>query len=84
MYDISPTDELTSLSIPDVNRHWVTVGGTYHFTDDNSVDVGIGFIIGGSQNIDESLTTIPGTSSNITADVSADAVLLGVQYQHRF
>ncbi|CAH6955534.1 outer membrane beta-barrel protein [Vibrio sp. 070316B] len=84
MYDISPTDELTSLSIPDVNRHWVTVGGTYHFTDDNSVDVGIGFIIGESQNIDESLTTIPGTSSNITADVSADAVLLGVQYQHRF
>lgn len=84
MYDISPTDELTSLSIPDVNRHWVTVGGTYHFTDNNSVDVGIGFIIGESQNIDESLTTIPGTSSNITADVSADAVLLGVQYQHRF
>ncbi|CAH7071688.1 Aromatic hydrocarbon degradation protein [Vibrio chagasii] len=84
MYDISPTDELTSLSIPDINRHWVTVGGTYHFTDDNSVDVGIGFIIGESQNIDESLTTIPGTSSNITADVSADAVLLGVQYQHRF
>jgi long-chain fatty acid transport protein len=84
MYDISPTDELTSLSIPDVNRHWVTVGGTYHFTEDNSVDVGIGFIIGESQNIDESLTTIPGTSSNITADVSADAVLLGVQYQHRF
>ncbi|MCZ8499922.1 outer membrane protein transport protein [Vibrio lentus] len=31
MYDISPTDELTSLSIPDVNRHWFLVGGTYNF-----------------------------------------------------
>ncbi|MFA0406314.1 outer membrane protein transport protein [Vibrio sp. 10N.222.52.C12] len=84
MYDISPTDELTSLSIPDVNRHWLTVGGTYNFTDASSVDVGVGFIIGESQDIDENLTTIPGTSSNITADVTADALLLGVQYQHRF
>lgn len=84
MYDISPTDELTSLSIPDVNRHWLTVGGTYSFTAATSVDVGVGFIIGESQDIDENLTTIPGTSSNITADVTADALLLGVQYQHRF
>ncbi|MEZ8545383.1 outer membrane protein transport protein [Vibrio splendidus] len=84
MYDISPTDELTSLSIPDVNRHWLTVGGTYNFTAASSVDIGVGFIIGESQDIDENLTTIPGTSSNITADVTADALLLGVQYQHRF
>ena len=84
MYDISPTDELTSLSIPDVNRHWLTVGGTYNFTAASSVDIGVGFIIGESQDIDESLTTIPGTSSNITADVTADALLIGVQYQHRF
>ncbi|MFS1492389.1 outer membrane protein transport protein [Vibrio splendidus] len=84
MYDISPTDELTSLSIPDVNRHWLTIGGTYNFTEASSVDVGVGFIIGESQDIDENLTTIPGTSSNITADVTADALLLGVQYQHRF
>ncbi|MFA0425415.1 aromatic hydrocarbon degradation protein, partial [Vibrio sp. 10N.222.54.A1] len=54
------------------------------FTHASSVDVGVGFIIGESQDIDENLTTIPGTSSNITADVTADALLLGVQYQHRF
>tara|TARA_B100001059_G_scaffold192244_1_gene195690 strand:+ start:1269 stop:1457 length:189 start_codon:yes stop_codon:yes gene_type:complete len=62
----------------------MTVGGTYHFTDGNSMDVGTGFIIGESQNIDESLTKVLGTSSNITAVASADAFLLGVQYQHRF
>jgi len=62
----------------------MTVGGTYHFTDGNSMDVGIGFIIGESQNIDESLTKVLGTSSNITAVASTDAFLLGVQYQHRF
>lgn len=48
------------------------------------MDVGIGFIIGESQNIDESLTKVLGTSSNITAVASTDAFLLGVQYQHRF
>ena len=61
-----------------------TVGGTYNVTAASSVDIGVGFIIGESQDIDENLTTIPGTSSNITADVTADALLLGVQYQHRF
>ncbi|OBT22635.1 aromatic hydrocarbon degradation protein [Vibrio tasmaniensis] len=82
MYDISPTDELTSLSIPDVNRHWLTVGSTYHLTTTSSVDIGVGLIIGESQHIDESLDGLSRT--NVTADVTADALLLGVQYQHRF
>ncbi|WP_061038204.1 outer membrane protein transport protein [Vibrio coralliirubri] len=82
MYDISPTDELTSLSIPDVNRHWFTVGGTYHLTTTSSVDLGVGFIVGESQHVDESLDGLSRT--NVTADVTADALLLGVQYQHRF
>lgn len=82
MYDLSPTDELTSLSIPDVNRHWFTVGSTYHITESSSVDVGLGFIVGETAEVDESLTVV--SPSNISANVTADAVLLGVQYQHRF
>ncbi|MGF1755181.1 outer membrane protein transport protein [Vibrio makurazakiensis] len=82
MYDLSPTDELTSLSIPDVNRHWFTIGSTYHITESSSVDVGLGFIVGESAEVDESLTVV--SPSNISANVTADAVLLGVQYQHRF
>ncbi|WP_299132556.1 outer membrane protein transport protein [uncultured Vibrio sp.] len=82
MYDMSPTDELTSLSIPDVNRHWFTVGGTYHLTSASSVDLGIGFIVGESQYVDESLDAL--SKTNVTSDVTADALLVGVQYQHRF
>ncbi|WP_373953671.1 outer membrane protein transport protein [Vibrio pomeroyi] len=82
MYDVSPTDELTSLSIPDVNRHWFTVGGTYHLTPASSVDLGIGFIVGESQHVDESLDALSRT--NVSADVTANALLVGVQYQHRF
>ena len=84
MYDASPTDSLTSLSIPDVNRHWLTVGGSYAMTQNSSIDLGVGIVMGETDYVDESLTTIPGTQSNITADVSADALLVGMQYQYRF
>ena len=84
MYDASPTDNLTSLSIPDVNRHWLTVGGSYAMSRHSTIDVGVGVVMGESDYVDESLTTIPGSQSNITADVSADALLVGVQYQYRF
>lgn len=50
----------------------------------SSIDLGVGIVMGESDDVDESLTTIPGTQSNITADVSADALLVGMQYQYRF
>jgi long-chain fatty acid transport protein len=84
MYDASPTDNLTSLSIPDVNRHWLTVGGSYAMTQNSSIDLGVGIVMGETDYVDESLTTIPGSQSNSTADVSADALLVGMQYQYRF
>lgn len=82
MYDLSPVDEVTSLSIPDVNRHWFTVGGTYHLTASSSVDLGLGFIVGEHDQVDENLEVTSVT--NVTADVTANALLVGLQYQHRF
>ncbi|MCW8336566.1 OmpP1/FadL family transporter, partial [Vibrio paucivorans] len=84
MYDMSPVDELTSLSIPDSDRHWLAFGGTYHFTKNSSVDLGVSFLFGEQTQVDESLTTIPDTYTNITSDISTGAVLFGLQYQHKF
>ncbi|USD43996.1 outer membrane protein transport protein [Vibrio sp. SCSIO 43135] len=84
MYDMSPVDELTSLSIPDSDRHWLAFGGTYHFSKASSVDLGVSFLFGEQTQVDESLTTIPDTYTNITSDISTGAVLFGLQYQHKF
>lgn len=84
MFDASPVDELTSLSIPDSDRHWAAFGTTYHVTSNSAIDLGVSFLVGEEAQVNESLTTIPGTYTNIAANVSTDALLFGIQYQHKF
>ncbi|MCW8329207.1 OmpP1/FadL family transporter [Photobacterium sp. SDRW27] len=82
MYDLSPVDEINSLSIPDSDRHWFTVGATHYFTKDFSVDLALGYLVGEETKIDESMTII-GTS-NIAALTNNSAWLGGLQVNYSF
>ncbi|MFA0812810.1 OmpP1/FadL family transporter [Microbulbifer epialgicus] len=42
-----------TLSIPDTDRQWLTLGGTYHHTDKLSVDAGIAYLWGDDEKIQE-------------------------------
>lgn len=82
MFDASPVDQLTSLSIPDSDRHWISFGSSYHFNENSTVDLGVSWVIGESTQVDESLEIV-GTE-NVAATVTPDALIVGIQYQHKF
>ncbi|GIC75664.1 outer membrane protein transport protein [Moritella sp. F3] len=84
MYDHAPTDSLESVSIPDSNRHWLSVGTTYKLSQSQSIDLGVSYILGEDTAVEESLTTIPGTESSINGVVESSAWLFGLQYNHSF
>ncbi|ANO33267.1 long-chain fatty acid transporter [Vibrio breoganii] len=75
MHDTSAQDEITSISVPDSDRNWISAGATYHFSDDSNMDFGITYLIGSDEAVDEGL---------ITATTRADAILVGLQYSHSF
>lgn len=84
MYDHAPTDTLESLSIPDANRHWLSLGTTYKISRSQSIDLGVSYILAEDTAVEESLTTIPGTESSINGVVTSSAWLFGLQYNHSF
>ncbi|MPW35398.1 outer membrane protein transport protein [Vibrio sp. B1Z05] len=92
MHDTSAQDELTSISVPDSDRNWISAGASYHFTENSTLDFGITYLIGADQNVSES-TQFPaplpdgsvGLGNNtITATTRADAILVGLQYNQKF
>ncbi|UTV28451.1 porin [Photobacterium atrarenae] len=82
MYDLSPVDQINSLSIPDSDRHWFTLGATHNFSQALSVDVALGYIVGEETKIDESMTIV--RTSNIAALTNNSAWLAGLQLNYRF
>jgi len=84
MYDHAPTDTLQSVSIPDANRHWISLGSTYKISQSQSFDLGISYILAEDTSVEESLTIIPGTESSINGIVESSAWLFGLQYNHSF
>lgn len=82
MYDASPVDELTSLSIPDTNRHWFTFGLTHAFSKQWTIDGAVGLLVGEEAQVDESLTVID--TSNIQSDVTTNAWMAGIQVNYKF
>jgi long-chain fatty acid transport protein len=80
MYDTSAQDEITSISVPDSDRQWFSAGASYHFSENNSLDFGVTYLVGH----DVEVTDYLNESVYVTATTRADAWLYGVQYSHRF
>ncbi len=83
MFDKTPVDELTSISIPDSNRKWLSAGATYNWSANTSIDFGMTYLIGEDVEINEYLEehiAIP----RIEATTRSDAVLFAMQFSHSF
>lgn len=84
MYDLSPVDQISSLSIPDTDRHWFTFGGTYTATENFSVDLSLGYLTGEQTTIDESQVLANPEPFNVVSTVNTSAWLAGLQLNYAF
>ncbi|MGC6342432.1 outer membrane protein transport protein [Bisgaard Taxon 45] len=74
-YDESAADEHNTISIPDTDRTWFSVGATYHFTPNVSLDAGFAHLTGKKNTFTEE--KVPFTSK-------ASANLYGLNVNYRF
>ncbi len=80
------TIENRSLSIPDTDRHWVSGGFTYSFSESTSVDGAYVYINGREADINKTraLNEQGTLTSTFVGTQSATAHILSVQVNHRF
>ncbi|MFG5067000.1 outer membrane protein transport protein [Vibrio cholerae] len=79
MYDTSAQDSLTSISVPDSDRQWLSAGFTYNIDDKSNVDFGFTYLMGKDVGVKED-----SAETLLTATTHADAILLGLQYSRTF
>ena len=89
MYDTSAQDKTTSISVPDSDRQWFSVGTTYHIDKESNIDVGFTYLVGKDVDVNEVTgSTVPGigdvTLSQVSGTTRADAILFGLQYSRSF
>jgi len=75
------SDEHRTLSIPDTDRHLVSVGATYAVSEDLSIDGGYGYLWGDSAPIDE---TDPITGTSFSGETEGTAHIVSMQMNWRF
>lgn len=80
-YDKTPTDDQhLSISIPDTNRTWISVGATYLLDSASSVDVGLSVIRGKER----SFTETDNIGGQWSFQSQGNAIILSAQYNHGF
>jgi long-chain fatty acid transport protein len=72
-----------TLSIPDTDRQWLTVGGSYHFGEHLSVDGGVAFLWGDDETVQE-FTDVPLPTYFDGGTTKTEALLIGVSVNYRF
>ncbi|MGL5661381.1 MAG: outer membrane protein transport protein, partial [Aeromonas sp.] len=82
-YDASPVSaDRRTISIPDADRLWYSVGTGYQFTPQLTVDLGLTLVDGKEVNVTETMTApIPSTFSGTS---EGNAWLLGAQLSYVF
>lgn len=80
MYDTAAQDELTSISVPDSDRQWLSAGASYHFAKKHTVDFGFTYLMGS----EVSVTETDDYNQVLKATTQANAILAGVQYSYSF
>lgn len=87
MFDKTPVDQITSISIPDSDRQWFSTGFTYNWSDKTSLDFGFTYLLGEDVEVTEVQDLHkPGMVPNpsLTATTHADAILAAIQLSHSF
>lgn len=91
MYDTSAQDKITSISVPDSDRQWLSAGFTYQIDDKSNFDFGFTYLMGKDVEVNEQTKNpffgAPGQPeylSSISGTTKADAILVGLQYSRSF
>ncbi len=79
MYDTSAQDELTSVSVPDSDRQWLSAGFTYALNPTANIDFGFTYLLGKDVDVTEDTA-----GTILKATTHADAILVGLQYSQSF
>jgi long-chain fatty acid transport protein len=78
-YEIAPTtDEHRSMRLPDADRIWASIGASYNWNEQLSIDFGYSHVFVDDAPVDE---TTAGIRYAGTADGSVDIISLGVRYK---
>ncbi|OBU34770.1 outer membrane protein transport protein [Photobacterium kishitanii] len=77
MHDTSAQGKLTSISVPDSDRNWLSGGFSYHLDSKSTIDFGLTYLIGEDVNVNEA-------GGLLTATTRANAWLYGLQYSRSF
>lgn len=81
-YDESPVkDEYRTLTIPDANRNWLTIGSTIDFEEAGIIDLAFAYIKGDKVDVNESSTL--GTVFNGELN-KVDAFVFSIGYNYNF
>ncbi|WP_041207628.1 OmpP1/FadL family transporter [Aeromonas jandaei] len=87
-YDASPVPaDRRTISIPDADRIWYSLGMGYQFTPDLTVDLGLTLIDGKKVDVTEKMELQPGnplTTSTFQGTSEGDAWLAGLQMSYLF
>ncbi|EKO3588310.1 outer membrane protein transport protein [Vibrio metschnikovii] len=86
MYDTSAQDKITSISVPDSDRQWLSAGFTYQIDDKSNFDFGFTYLMGKDVKVNETSKNKEQTLtlSSISGTTKADAILVGLQYSRSF
>ncbi|PML78065.1 outer membrane protein transport protein [Enterovibrio norvegicus] len=84
MYDTSAQDSITSISVPDSDRQWLSAGLTYNIDQKSTIDFGFTYLMGKEVSVSESTEVSGIPVSSVTATTQANAILMGLQYSRSF
>ncbi|WP_086983516.1 outer membrane protein transport protein [Vibrio aphrogenes] len=79
-FDQGAQDKITTISVPDSNRNWLSAGFSYAPSHDSSIDFGITYLLGVDVDVHEEHAGV----SSIDATTHTDALIAGVQYSKTF
>ena len=80
MRDGGVVDEIASLSIPDSDRNWYTLGLGYHFRSHSTLDFALAFIRGEEVDVSEVGTGV----ESVSATTLSNGVYYSMQYSYVF
>ncbi|MCG9625043.1 outer membrane protein transport protein [Vibrio mediterranei] len=81
MYDTAAQDQDRSISVPDSDRQWFSVGAGYNFKKHHTIDLGLTYLAGKDVAVTESSAPL---APELTATTHANAWLAGIQYSYSF
>ncbi|HHQ4478918.1 TPA: OmpP1/FadL family transporter [Aeromonas veronii] len=84
-YDASPVPaDRRTISIPDADRLWYSLGMGYQFTPNLTLDLGLTLIDGKKVDVTEKMDLLPGIASTFQGTSEGDAWLAGAQLSYLF